>query len=116
MPKVLISDKMDPTAAQIFRARGVGDGDARTRGCAGIVLGRALLEGREADTTETVLSAQNNPNAVSVLREQILDTLPENPFFYPRGAASDQAAPTPAFASPSPPSPCASTVSRSLTP
>ena len=53
-------------------------------------LYRALLEGREADTTETMLSAQNNPNAVSVLREQILDTLPENPFFYPRGAASDQ--------------------------
>ena len=53
-------------------------------------LYRALLEGREADTTETMLSAQNNPNAVSVLREQILDALPENPFFYPRGAASDQ--------------------------
>lgn len=50
----------------------------------------ALLEGREGETTETMLSAQNNPNAVSTLREQLLEVLPENPFFFPVGAASDQ--------------------------
>ena len=50
----------------------------------------ALLEGRESESSETMLSAQNNPGAVGTLREQILDALPENPFFYPRGAASDQ--------------------------
>jgi GTP-binding protein Era len=53
-------------------------------------LYRALLEGRTHDTSETVLSAQNNPQAVATLREQLLDILPENPFFYPLGAASDQ--------------------------
>ena len=57
-----------------------------------IICGRreALLEGREGETTETMLSAQNNPNAVATLREQLLDVLPENPFFFPVGAASDQ--------------------------
>lgn len=50
----------------------------------------ALLEGREGELTETMLSAQNNPNAVNTLREQLLETLPENPFFFPQGAASDQ--------------------------
>ncbi|GGM19683.1 GTPase Era [Deinococcus aerophilus] len=50
----------------------------------------ALLEGRTADTQEVMLSAQNNTTAVAMLREQVLDILPENPFFYPRGAASDQ--------------------------
>lgn len=50
----------------------------------------ALLEGREGETTETALSAQNSANAVNVLREQILATLPENPFFFPLGSASDQ--------------------------
>jgi GTP-binding protein Era len=50
----------------------------------------ALLEGRTADTQEVMLSAQNNTTAVAMLREQVLDVLPENPFFYPRGAASDQ--------------------------
>ncbi|WP_184134139.1 GTPase Era [Deinococcus humi] len=53
-------------------------------------LYRALLEGRTAQTQESMLSAQNQPEAVATLREQILDALPENPFFYPRGAASDQ--------------------------
>ncbi|WP_019587802.1 GTPase Era [Deinococcus apachensis] len=53
-------------------------------------LYRALLEGRAGETQETALSAQNNPEAVTTLREQILDALPENPFFFPRGAASDQ--------------------------
>lgn len=50
----------------------------------------ALLEGRQGETQEVMLSAQNNPAQVATLREQILETLPENPFFYPRGAASDQ--------------------------
>ncbi len=50
----------------------------------------ALLDGRTAETSETMLSAQNNPNAVGTLREQILDVLPENPFFFPQGSASDQ--------------------------
>ncbi|MFC4424577.1 GTPase Era [Deinococcus navajonensis] len=53
-------------------------------------LYRALLEGRGAETSEIMLSAQNSPAQVATLREQILDALPENPFFYPRGAASDQ--------------------------
>lgn len=53
-------------------------------------LYRVLLDGRTAQTGETMLSAQNQPEAVSTLREQVLDVLPENPFFYPRGAASDQ--------------------------
>lgn len=58
-------------------------------------LYRALLEGRPTDregagTHEVMLSAQNSPDAVGTLREQILDALPQNPFFYPRGAASDQ--------------------------
>ena len=50
----------------------------------------ALLEGRTADLSETSLSAQNNTGGVAALREQILDLLPENPFFYPQGGASDQ--------------------------
>lgn len=50
----------------------------------------ALLEGRTAQTSETMLSAQNNTGAVATLREQVLDTLPENPFFFPQGSASDQ--------------------------
>ncbi|GAA5511339.1 GTPase Era [Deinococcus carri] len=53
-------------------------------------LYRALLEGRTAETGEVMLSAQNSPEAVATLREQVLDALPENPFFYPRGSASDQ--------------------------
>ncbi|MBZ9749731.1 GTPase Era [Deinococcus sp. HMF7620] len=53
-------------------------------------LYRALLEGREAELSETMLSAQNNPNAVATLREQLLAILPENPFFFPQGSASDQ--------------------------
>ncbi|MBZ9714370.1 GTPase Era [Deinococcus multiflagellatus] len=53
-------------------------------------LYRALLEGRDSETSDTMLSAQNNPNAVATLREQLLDVLPENPFFFPQGAASDQ--------------------------
>ncbi|KEF35575.1 MULTISPECIES: GTPase Era [Deinococcus] len=53
-------------------------------------LYRALLEERTGETTEVMLSAQNSPEAVATLREQILDALPENPFFFPRGAASDQ--------------------------
>ena len=52
----------------------------------------ALLEGRGADlpVSETMLSAQNSVNAVATLREQLLEVLPENPFFFPQGAASDQ--------------------------
>ena len=52
----------------------------------------ALLEGRGQDlpVSETMLSAQNNVNAVATLREQLLEVLPENPFFFPQGAASDQ--------------------------
>lgn len=53
-------------------------------------LYRALLEGRAGETHERMLSAQNSPQAVAALREQILDALPENPFFFPRGSASDQ--------------------------
>ncbi|TDE85863.1 GTPase Era [Deinococcus sp. S9] len=53
-------------------------------------LYRALLEGRTSETHERMLSAQNSPQAVAALREQVLDTLPENPFFFPRGSASDQ--------------------------
>lgn len=53
-------------------------------------LYRALLEERTGETTEVMLSAQNSPEAVATLREQILDALPENPFFFPRGSASDQ--------------------------
>ncbi|SEJ81185.1 GTP-binding protein Era [Deinococcus reticulitermitis] len=55
-------------------------------------LYRALLEGRREDleTSETMLSAQNNTNAVATLREQVLEGLPENPFFFPQGSASDQ--------------------------
>ncbi|WP_165795294.1 GTPase Era [Deinococcus koreensis] len=53
-------------------------------------LYRAQLEGRAAETQELMLSAQNDPNAVALLRQQVLDILPEGPFFYPRGGASDQ--------------------------
>ncbi|UBV43361.1 GTPase Era [Deinococcus taeanensis] len=53
-------------------------------------LYRALLDGRDAGFNEIMLSAQNNPNAVATLREQLLDILPENPFFFPQGSASDQ--------------------------
>ncbi|MDO4263302.1 MAG: GTPase Era [Deinococcus sp.] len=55
-----------------------------------IGLYEALLEGREADTTVTSLSAQKNDAKVSTLRQQIVDLLPENPFFFPLGSASDQ--------------------------
>ncbi|ADY25646.1 GTP-binding protein Era-like-protein [Deinococcus proteolyticus MRP] len=55
-----------------------------------IGLYEALLEGREADTTVTSLSAQKNDAKVTALRAQILDVLPENPFFFPQGSASDQ--------------------------
>ena len=52
----------------------------------------ALHEGRSEtlDTSEIMLSAQNNVNAVATLREQLLEVLPENPFFFPQGSASDQ--------------------------
>lgn len=52
----------------------------------------ALLEGRSEDlqTSEMMLSAQNSTGAVAPLREQLLDVLPENPFFFPQGSASDQ--------------------------
>lgn len=53
-------------------------------------LYRAQLEGRSAETREVALSAQNDPLAVGELRASILALLPENPFFFPRGAASDQ--------------------------
>ncbi|WP_027481427.1 GTPase Era [Deinococcus pimensis] len=53
-------------------------------------LYRALLEGRDAETTEIVLSAQNDPARVAELRANLLAQLPENPFFFPVGAASDQ--------------------------
>lgn len=53
-------------------------------------LYRALLEGRDAELSDTMLSAQNNPNAVATLREQLLEILPESPFFFPVGSASDQ--------------------------
>ncbi|WP_293911628.1 GTPase Era [Deinococcus sp.] len=52
-------------------------------------LYRALLEGR-AELSEVMLSAQNNPTRVLELRDQLLASLPENPFFFPRGASSDQ--------------------------
>ncbi|WP_291424739.1 GTPase Era [Deinococcus sp.] len=50
----------------------------------------ALLEGRAQEFSQTMLSAQNNVNAVATLREQLLEVLPENPFFFPLGSASDQ--------------------------
>ena len=52
-------------------------------------LYRALLEGR---TTNQRNGAQRpeQPAQVQDLREQLLDDLPENPFFFPLGAASDQ--------------------------
>ncbi|WP_261663365.1 GTPase Era [Deinococcus sp. Marseille-Q6407] len=53
-------------------------------------LYEALLEGREGDTSVTSLSAQKNDAKVTALRQQILDVLPENPFFFPQGSASDQ--------------------------
>jgi len=53
-------------------------------------LYKALIEDRTADTHDAVLSAQNDPVAVAALRAQLLALLPENPFFFPRGAASDQ--------------------------
>lgn len=52
-------------------------------------LYRELLEGR-SDVNEVMLSAQNSPAQVALLREQLLSALPENPFFFPRGASSDQ--------------------------
>ena len=55
-----------------------------------IRLYEALLEGREGETSVTSLSAQKNDAKVSALREQILAALPENPFFFPQGSASDQ--------------------------
>ncbi|MEF2280222.1 GTPase Era [Deinococcus sp. YIM 134068] len=53
-------------------------------------LYRALLEGRTGATQGAMLSAQNNPAAVASLREQVLELLPENPFFFPDAGASDQ--------------------------
>ncbi|AWN22161.1 GTPase Era [Deinococcus irradiatisoli] len=53
-------------------------------------LYRALLEGREQEVSEVMLSAQNNPGQVQELRDQLLAGLPESPFFFPRGASSDQ--------------------------
>ncbi|ADV66409.1 GTPase Era [Deinococcus maricopensis] len=53
-------------------------------------LYRALIESRTGDTTEFTLSAQNDPVAVMDVRTSILGLLPENPFFFPVGAASDQ--------------------------
>jgi GTP-binding protein Era len=53
-------------------------------------LYRALMEGRAGEMTETVLSAQNDPARVAELRASLLAGLPENPFFFPVGAASDQ--------------------------
>ena len=50
----------------------------------------ALLEGRTAETTSVMLSAQNDTAKVAQLRESMAANLPENPFFFPVGAASDQ--------------------------
>lgn len=52
----------------------------------------ALLEGRpEAETTrEMILSAQNHPQKVAALRDELLVLMPENPFFFPTDSASDQ--------------------------
>ncbi|WP_407540378.1 GTPase Era [Deinococcus radiomollis] len=50
----------------------------------------ALLEGRTAETASVMLSAQNDLVKVATLRESIAANLPENPFFFPIGAASDQ--------------------------
>ena len=50
----------------------------------------ALLEGRTAETSSVMLSAQNDTAKVAELRESIAAGLPENPFFFPVGAASDQ--------------------------
>lgn len=53
-------------------------------------LYEALLEGREGETQVAALSAQKNDAKLSALREQILEVLPENPFFFPEGSTSDQ--------------------------
>ena len=53
-------------------------------------LYRALLEGRTQNFSELMLSAQNSPAQVQELRDLLLAELPENPFFFPRGASSDQ--------------------------
>ena len=50
----------------------------------------ALLEGRSHETASVMLSAQNDVNKVASLRESLAAGLPENPFFFPVGAASDQ--------------------------
>ncbi|AFZ66212.1 GTPase Era [Deinococcus peraridilitoris] len=50
----------------------------------------AQLEGRTGDTQQVMLSAQNDPGATAELRASVLALLPENPFFFPVGAASDQ--------------------------
>jgi GTPase len=50
----------------------------------------ALLEGRTAETHSVMLSAQNDTAKVATLRASIAAGLPENPFFFPIGAASDQ--------------------------
>lgn len=55
-----------------------------------IGLYEALLEGRSGERTVLTLSAQKNDAKLHALREQILDLLPENPFFFPQGGASDQ--------------------------
>ena len=50
----------------------------------------ALLEGRTGETASVMLSAQNDVMKVAALRESLAANVPENPFFFPRGAASDQ--------------------------
>jgi len=50
----------------------------------------ALLEGRTHETQSVMLSAQNDVNKVAQLRTALAANLPENPFFFPVGAASDQ--------------------------
>ncbi|MBB6099931.1 GTP-binding protein Era [Deinobacterium chartae] len=52
-------------------------------------LYQSLLEGRE-DVDVRALSAQNDARKVEQLRAAILAALPENPFFFPTGSASDQ--------------------------
>lgn len=47
-----------------------------------------LLGDREF--TSVMLSAQEHPEKVMALRESIIEILPENPFFFPVGSASDQ--------------------------
>ena len=41
-------------------------------------------------TQVRLVSAKHNPNAVYALRDELLDTLPENPYFFPDNIRSDQ--------------------------